>query len=106
MNSFGSLRLVLRTLARPRPNYLGRGAPRAFASTQQPVQYAGRDLTDEVLALVEERDATLRHKYDKLPEAFPASSQPPGGEVDHVEAFRKRLVYRSKQRGWYVTRRR
>lgn len=44
----------------------------------------------------------LRDKYDALPSKFPESSQPPHGTIDRLEAFRKRLIYRSKQRGWCV----
>lgn len=79
--------------------------PRRALSTQQPVQYTGKGLSEEVFADVERRDATLREKYDALPTAFPAESQPPQGHIDRVEAFRKRLLYRSKQRGWYAVRR-
>jgi succinate dehydrogenase assembly factor 2 len=54
----------------------------------------------------------MRRDYDAMPARFAPHAQPPpgtgpgggggggGGEVGVREAFRKRLLYRSKQRGW------
>lgn len=54
-----------------------------------------------------ERDTAMRAAHDSLPEAYPAQSQStlPGAPVlDQHAAYRKRLLYRSKQRGWCVWR--
>ena len=74
----------------------------ASASTQQPVQFAGADVTPELLAKSAATDARMRRAYDAMPERFAPHAQPGGGapEVGAAEAFRKRLLYRSKQRGW------
>ena len=79
------------------------GAPSASApSTQQPVQFSGADVTPELLAKSAATDARMRRDYDAMPARFAAHAQPGGGapEVGAAEAFRKRLLYRSKQRGW------
>ena len=89
------------------------GAPASSSSsTQQPVQFAGADITAELLAKSAATDARMRRDYDAMPARFAPHAQPPpgsgpgggggggGGEVGVREAFRKRLLYRSKQRGW------
>lgn len=78
---------------------------RTFASTAttQPVQYTGGAgaHTEDVSQKISTADGALRTKYDAMPRSYPAHSQPVGGkEIDSQQAFRKRLLYRSKQRGW------
>jgi len=81
------------------------GAPSSSSSssaTQQPVQFSGADVTPELLAKSAATDARMRRDYDAMPTRFAPHTQPGGGapEVGAAEAFRKRLLYRSKQRGW------
>jgi len=76
-------------------------------------------MTPELLRRIGERDASLRQAYDAMPESYPAHSQPSLGIsaaavassssssssstssfINASEGFRKRLLYRSKQRGW------
>ena len=58
--------------------------------------------TAELLAKSAATDARMRRDYDAMPARFAAHAQPPAGvaAVGAREAFRKRLLYRSKQRGW------
>lgn len=77
------------------------------SSAQQPVQFTPRAMTDELIRKIGATDEALRAAYDAVPAAFPAHSQPGAGAggqpaVDHQAALRKRLLYRSKQRGWCV----
>jgi hypothetical protein len=65
----------------------------------------GRALDDEQVRKIGERDAAMRVAYDRVPTSFPAHAQPDDGSaapLDANAAFRKRLLYRSKQRGWCV----
>ena len=94
--------------------------PRA-APTQPPVQYSGwragaapsttspptplspedQAAHDAVMLLIGERDARLRASYDSQPASLPPHAQPPSGPpLDGAASFRKRLLYRSRQRGW------
>jgi succinate dehydrogenase assembly factor 2 len=58
-------------------------------------------MTDEHLRRIGEKDEAMRKAYDRVPDAFPETSQSSGKQViDKDMAFRKRLLYRSKQRGW------
>jgi succinate dehydrogenase flavin-adding protein (antitoxin of CptAB toxin-antitoxin module) len=61
---------------------------------------------DVAAAKVQRRDADLRATYDAVLDTYPAHAQPDDGTatVDKYEAYKKRLLYRSKQRGWYVSR--
>ncbi len=59
----------------------------AAARSQAPVQFVGRELTDAHIARVAANDAAMRASYDAL------SGAP-------LAVRRKRLAYRSKQRGW------
>lgn len=47
-----------------------------------------------------EKDEAMRKAYDRVPDVFPEHSQASGEVIDKEAAFRKRLLYRSKQRGW------
>jgi succinate dehydrogenase flavin-adding protein (antitoxin of CptAB toxin-antitoxin module) len=82
-------------------------AAAAAASTTQPVQFTGSGMTPEVLTRIGERDGAMRAAYDAMPAAFPEHAQPDSSApaIDAHAAFRKRLLYRSKQRGWCVGRR-
>lgn len=64
--------------------------------------YDNRPLTVEEKARVSRKDADLRATYDAVKSEYPAHAQPTDGsqQVDKMEAYRKRLIYRSKQRGW------
>lgn len=45
----------------------------------------------------------MRVSYDAMPDEYPAHAQPTGGDpISSADGFRKRLIYRSKQRGWCV----
>jgi hypothetical protein len=67
------------------------------------VQINPRTLSEEHVRLIGERDEALRRAYDAVPAQYPAHAQPAGAApVDQHAAFRKRLLYRSKQRGWCV----
>ena len=78
--------------------------------SQQPVQFTGgKEMTPELLRRIGERDASMRRAYDAIPNVYPEHSQPRQGisstspsspNIDASEGFRKRLLYRSKQRGW------
>jgi succinate dehydrogenase assembly factor 2 len=47
------------------------------------------------------RDVELRHRYDHVPEVYPESSFASADQQLQVDDIRrKRLIYRSKQRGW------
>ena len=53
--------------------------------------------------IIGRRNADMRASYEAMVDTFPPHAQPPQGEgatVDKIEAYRKRLIYRSKQRGW------
>jgi hypothetical protein len=68
---------------------------------QPAVQYAADDLETAVRGLIADRDLALRAAYDRRPPAdYPAHAQDPASMVDATIAYRKRLLYRSKQRGW------
>ncbi len=72
-------------------------------TAQGPVQYAGAALDEAAVRRVGERDAAMRAAYDRVPDAYPSHAQPDGpgdAPIDAHAAFRKRLLYRSKQRGW------
>lgn len=50
-----------------------------------------------------ERDDALRQQYDEMPASYPETSLDANGPtLTEDVAFRKRLIYRSKQRGWCV----
>ena len=88
-------------LALPRPALL-RAAARAASSaaassaaptTQAAVQYApGKELSEAQVRRVGESDLSLRRAHDAI--GVDAGSA--------AEALRKRLIFRSKQRGWCV----
>ena len=43
----------------------------------------------------------MREAYDAVPSIFSAHAHAPGADsMTHLEVVRKRLIYRSKQRGW------
>ena len=74
------------------------GRARAALSTSAP-SVSGID--DAQARRVEERYGQMRQAHEALVTEFPAHAQPREGEaVDASHAYRKRLVYRSKQRGW------
>lgn len=74
--------------------------------TTPPVQVNTADFTPELLTKIGENDAKLRASYDEMPASYPAHALAPGdgAALTHEDAFRKRLLYRSKQRGWCVGR--
>ena len=83
-----------------------RVAPARCLATAAPSwPYNDRPLSDAEKARVSRRDADLRANYDAVKATYPAHAQPSDGStaVDKLEAYRKRLIYRSKQRGWCVT---
>lgn len=72
----------------------------AAKPTTAPVQIFSTDFTEQTLEKIGLADEKLRQAYDAMPESYPAHAQPEGKALDKTEAFRKRLLYRSKQRGW------
>ena len=58
-------------------------------------------LTDAQNELIAARNASIREEHHRIREDYPEHSQPSGSApVEKMEAHRKRLIYRSKQRGW------
>lgn len=58
-------------------------------------------MTEELVRKIGEVDTAMRVAYDRIPEQFPAHAQPTDqAPLDKQGVFRKRLLYRSKQRGW------
>ncbi len=103
---------VLRTRACPSfsaassPSSSFAGRLLSTSATTEPVQFkGGASLTEEQIRKIGERDAAMRAAYDAMPSGYPEHAR---GEVlqglpnpdDPDAAFRKRLLYRSKQRGW------
>ena len=114
----GAARLVR---VRALPLCRASSSPPSSSPSTPAMQFAGRDVTAELLDKAGARDARMREAYDAMPAAFPAHAQPSGGagaasaaaaaaaassspsstaDVGAREAFRKRLLYRSRQRGW------
>ena len=88
---------------------LGRSTRCAAAVEVQPQQPPRRRFSEwqsktdapELVEYAAERDRSIRTQHHALNTDFPAQSLPPGQtSVDALEVRRKRLVYRSKQRGW------
>jgi succinate dehydrogenase assembly factor 2 len=93
--------LSARAVALPRrafaPRFLcsGGDGPRESIKTQAEAQASLRRLDAAA------RDHELRHDYESMRTEFPAASMPTDGtSLTPDEAHRKRLIYRSKQRGW------
>mmetsp|Transcript_11070 Transcript_11070/g.12671 ORF Transcript_11070/g.12671 Transcript_11070/m.12671 type:complete len:189 (-) Transcript_11070:1545-2111(-) len=58
-------------------------------------------MSDFAVAVARARDIELREKHHAFIEEYPESAQPDvGGKVDPLYAHKKKLIYRSKQRGW------
>ena len=77
----------------PRPSGLQRAVAYFSSSpTTQPTQFVpGKELSEERVRQLGERDLALRRAHDTLAVTSAA---------DASEAYRKRLIFRSKQRGW------
>ena len=77
---------------------------RFFASSpsQQPVQFKPPPImTAEQVNKIGVTDAAMREAYDAIPSTFSQHAQAPGtASMTHLQVVRKRLIYRSKQRGW------
>lgn len=67
--------------------------------TTNAVQFVPKDITEELARKVENNDRSLREKYDTL---LSDSDNCSSAGIDKYTALRKRLLYRSKQRGWCV----
>lgn len=52
--------------------------------------------------VIDARDAQLRQEHYALPEEVPAHSFDGDVPINREDLFRKRLIYRAKQRGWCV----
>jgi hypothetical protein len=84
-----------------------RASSRRFLSAavaSSPSLQAEKTLGDAELARASRRDADMRANYEDVPSEYPAHAQPsdPAAKVDKLQAYRKRMIYRSKQRGWSV----
>lgn len=84
-------------------------APAAAAKTPTTGPVDTRDLMGvgpEALTKIGVRDTELRAAYDAMPESYSEHALPPAGSsavpFSHEQAYLKRLIYRSKQRGWCV----
>ena len=88
-------RLLSSTASAPRP-------PPPPQPTQQPTQYTpGAELSPLRVAALRARDASMRASYDALRVDFPPHALAPGVPAPSpLDVQRKRLLYRSKQRGW------
>lgn len=70
-------------------------------ATTGPVQVSFDSVAAEIAGNITKKDTELRTAYDELPASYPAHAQPTdAAPLDAAAAFRKRLLYRSKQRGW------
>jgi succinate dehydrogenase assembly factor 2 len=76
--------------------------PPHAAPTQQATQYTpGAELPPHRVAALASRDGAMRAAYDALRTDFDAHALAPGAPAPPpLEVLRKRLLYRSKQRGW------
>lgn len=73
----------------------------ATDATTGPVQVSFDSVAVEIAGNISKKDAELRTAYDEMPASYPAHAQPTdAAPLDSAAAFRKRLLYRSKQRGW------
>lgn len=73
----------------------------ASVATTGPVQVSFDSVAAEIAGNITKKDTELRTAYDELPSSYPAHAQPTdAAPLDASAAFRKRLLYRSKQRGW------
>ncbi|KAK8805692.1 hypothetical protein WA158_002348 [Blastocystis sp. Blastoise] len=61
--------------------------------------YKQKGLTPEMIEKIKRRDHDIREEYYSLNGHFDNVDDPSQGKVTYTEAFRKRLVFRSKQRG-------
>ena len=70
--------------------------------TQQPIQYTpGAELPPHRVAALRARDGAMRAAYDALRTDFAPHALAPGVPTPQpLDVLRKRLLYRSKQRGW------
>lgn len=88
--------------SRSRPGF--RVVTRFLSSQTPPSTWAYSDvpLTEAQRALASRRDADMRANYEAVLSVYPDHAQPQDGsaKVDKIEAYKKRLIYRSKQRGW------
>jgi len=80
--------------------------PRVFSTSQKHISLQNDPASQERLRLslpeiALERDKKLRSEHVARREEYPESAQPKdGSKVDNSLAYKKRLIYRSKQRGW------
>ena len=70
-----------------------------FASGPATLDADISSISDEQVTKIEQRYNAMRNEHHELTTEFPDHSH--GDEaVDTAIAYRKRLIYRSKQRGW------
>ena len=76
--------------------------PAAHLSPPPPGYRPPTPVTEAHLAAAAARDVAMRAAYDRAPGAFADHAQPTdgGARLDSSAALRKRLLYRSRQRGW------
>ena len=91
---------AIRTAARMR--FPEARAQRSAALSSGPMDpRSTAELKSRYTDIARKRDEELRNDHHKLKNNFPAHSMPPGkSTIDDDETNRKRLIYRSKQRGW------
>lgn len=56
---------------------------------------------NQLMRIAGERDALIRAQHTRFVDSYPSASQDKSnGPVDALMAHRKKVIYRSKQRGW------
>ena len=97
-------RLISRTTLSPSSSSGSGGDGERIAPFSAPPGEASvGDLSPEQVQLIGERFDALRKDHHALKTDFPVHAQAGGAgnpAIDAANAYRKRLVYRSKQRGW------
>lgn len=74
---------------------------RALSSTPKAQQYLGQELSEEAALKIGQRNHELREEHHRFRSEYPEAAQPSVGQrVDPWFAHKKKLIYRSKQRGW------
>ena len=64
-------------------------------------QFLGEELSEAAAAKIGQRNKEMRDEHHRFRTEYPENAQPSvGDKVDPWFAHKKKLIYRSKQRGW------